>query len=41
MPERLANAAQPEELLQLSADLAAIATVVREDAMCHAPATSC
>jgi hypothetical protein len=28
-PERLANAAEPDELLQLSADLAVIATVVR------------
>jgi hypothetical protein len=39
--ERLANATEAGELLALSADLAAIAGVVAEEAMCDAPATSC
>jgi hypothetical protein len=35
---RLAGDAEPDELLALSADLAAISAVVREEAMCDVPA---
>jgi hypothetical protein len=36
--ERLAGDADPDELLALSADLVAIADVVRDEAACAAPA---
>jgi hypothetical protein len=39
--ERLANTTEADELLALAGDLAAIAGVVAEEAMCEAPMMSC